>query len=107
VTPFESWLVQAESLLADWNPSRSDELDDLVERGLEITEAGAHLDPHSGSPEQARLQLSLARVIAGLTARRDEVGDQLGALARQRLDLTRSASGIAGYIAADALSPVG
>jgi hypothetical protein len=106
VTPFETWLVQADALLAAWDPSRADELDDLVERGLDLTENGAHIDAPAGSPDQARLQMAIARVTTGLTERRDEVGGQLGALSRQRLDLTRSASGIAGYIAADALSPV-
>lgn len=107
MTPFETWLLQAEALLADWDPSRADELDDLVERGLDLTENGAHVQSPAGSPHQARLQLALASVTAGLTARRDEVGGELEALSRQRLDLTRNASGIAGYIAADALSPVG
>jgi hypothetical protein len=105
VTPFENWLIQADALLAAWDPSRADELDDLVERGLDLTENGAHIEAPAGSPDQARLQLALARITAGLAARRDEVGGQLGALSRQRLDLTRHASGIAGYIAADALSP--
>lgn len=106
MTPFETWLVQADALLATWDPSRADELDELVERGLDLTENGAHLQAPTGSPDQARLQLALARVRSGLAERRDEVGDQLDALSRQRLDLTRSASGIAGYIAADALAPV-
>ncbi len=106
MTPFETWLVQADALLTAWDPSRADELDELVERGLDLTENGAHLLGPAGSPDQARLQMALARVTASLAERRDEVGDQLGALSRQRLDLTRSASGIAGYIAADALSPV-
>jgi hypothetical protein len=107
VTPFENWLMQADALLADWDPSRADELDELVERGLDLTETGAHVGAPAGSPEQARLQVALARVTSGLAARRDEVGDQLGALSRQRHDLTRNATGIAGYLAADALSPVG
>lgn len=107
MTPFETWLMQADTLLAAWDPSRADELDELIERGLDLTENGADLESPAGSPDRARLQLALARVRAGLAERRDEVGGQLGAISRQRLDLTRSASGIAGYIAADALSPVG
>jgi hypothetical protein len=107
VTPFEAWLLQVEDLLGRWEPSCAAELDDLVERGLDITETGAHIEAPVGSREHARLQQALDRVTVGLTTRRDEVGDELDALARQRFDLTRNASGIAGYLAADALSPTG
>lgn len=91
-----AWLADADALLTHWDTSRSDDLDALVERGLALTEDGADLSV----ADSARLALVLARVIAGITERRNDVVDQIEALHRQRLDLTRSATGIAGYISA-------
>ena len=99
---FEQWLDEADALLASWDPAREDDLDALVERGLALGDALTHLSDAA----RARTQLTMARVLAGLSARREEVGAEIEDLHRRRLEVSRNATGITTYIEAGGASAV-
>ena len=94
MTQFEQWLGLVDQILLSNDPQLDDRLDELVEEGLALTEATA-----LSTTDHARLNITIARVTSGLAERRDAVARELDDLHRQRRDLTRSASGIAGYMA--------
>lgn len=90
------WLQAADVLLGRPEPNE-DEVDDLVQAGLdlEVPNAPAHIDP-----------VQLERVLAVLRARRSAMAGELAELARRRVELTRAQAGVTGYLNSGAVVPM-